>query len=549
MSRARYGNGRVPDADSTPAAPVADPGVDPRRLGDVLRGAGYTDAGIAAVLGLGDLLGVLDADPRTLLGHAAGTDPACHLVRTFVLGLPLSRATAERLLAPVPLAAWMRSAYCAIAVTSSSRPCASCRSKTSGSPPTCPSGSGPEAIATDYVMGPGRSSLTLASLTVRQQCRAVLDVGTGSGVLALRAAAHASQVVGVDRVARATRFARFNRWLNGVPNVAIVRGDLAAAFGRDAFDLVVMNAPFVITPEARYAFRDGDRPIDGLCRTLVQSVPTVLAEGGICQILCHWAHVDGAGWQARVAEWCAGTGCDAWALRFETLPAGAYAAQWMPVGVGATPRVAATMLGTWLAFLERERIDAVTAGLLTLRRRAGGAHRIHARDAPAALTGGDGGAYVAQMIAADDFLATADDAALLAASFRVAPVARLEQAWRPEGGAWHPGLARLRLVAGLGYTAQVEAAMAEVVARCDGTRPLEGVLAKVHGRMGGRPRRNRRRGTSGRPRSRGARLPAAAVTMVRRSRPDALSSQRMNLRRTSSMTAPVVFVLCRPSAR
>ena len=466
---------------------MADPGVDPRRLGDVFRRAGYTDAGIAAVLGLGDLLGVLDADPRTLLGHAAGTDPACHLVRTFVLGLPLARATAERLLAPVPLAAWMR-----IGVL---------RDRGDIVEPTVrlvpfqdlwitsdlPSGSGPEAIAADYVMGPGRSSLTLASLTVRQPCRAVLDVGTGSGVLALRAAAHAAQVVGVDRVARATRFACFNRWLNRIPNFAIVRGDLAAAFGRDAFDLVVMNAPFVITPEARYAFRDGDRPIDGLCRTLVQSVPTVLAEGGICQILCHWAHVDGAGWQARVAEWCAGTDCDAWALRFETMPAGAYAAQWMPVGVGATPRIAATMLGTWLAFLERERIDAVTAGFLTLRRRAGGPHRVHARDAPTALTGGDGGEYVAQTIAADDFLATADDAALLAASFRVAPVTRLEPAWRPEGGAWHAGPARLRLVAGLSYTAQVETAMAEVVARCDGTRPLEGVLAEVtDGWQGGR---------------------------------------------------------------
>ncbi len=461
--------------------PVADPAIDPRRLVDVLTGAGYTETGLATTLGMSDILGVLDADPRTLLGHATGTDPTCHLVRTFILGLPLARTTAERLLAPVPLAAWLRVGLLRLGDDDTVEPAVRLvpfHDLVIAS--DLPSGRGPDAIAADYVMGPGRSSLTLASLTVRRPMRAVLDIGTGSGVLALRAAAHAARVVGVDRTARATAFARWNRWLNGADNVAIVRGDLGTAFAAGAFDLVVANPPFVIGPERRYAFRDGDRPLDGFCRALVRTVPVLLAEGGICQLLCHWAHVDGADWRTRVAAWCDDVGCDAWALRFDTIPAGAYAAQWMPVGVGATARSAATTLATWLTFFERERIGAVSTGLLTLRRRGGGPSRVHTRDAPAAVGGSDGGVYVARAIAADDFLAAADDVALLRTAFTAAPAARLEQSWRPATGTWQPaGSPRLRLVAGLGYTAQVEAAMAEVVGRCDGTRPLDAVLGEV----------------------------------------------------------------------
>jgi ribosomal protein L11 methyltransferase len=69
---------------------------------------------------------------------------------------------------------------------------------------------------------------------------AVLDVGTGSGVLALAAARlGAERVVGVDIDPDALANARDNRALNALPGVALVLGGIEAV--RGPFDLVLAN--------------------------------------------------------------------------------------------------------------------------------------------------------------------------------------------------------------------------------------------------------------------------------------------------------------------
>jgi release factor glutamine methyltransferase len=75
----------------------------------------------------------------------------------------------------------------------------------------------------------------------------VVDVGTGSGVLALSAArAGASHVVAVDVNPQAARCAADNARANGLGDrVAAVCGDLLSALARDArFDLILSNPPF-----------------------------------------------------------------------------------------------------------------------------------------------------------------------------------------------------------------------------------------------------------------------------------------------------------------
>ncbi|UVS80684.1 Release factor glutamine methyltransferase [Actinokineospora sp. UTMC 2448] len=102
----------------------------------------------------------------------------------------------------------------------------------------------------------------------------VLDIGTGTGAVALTAArAGAASVTAVDIARRAVVTARANAWLSGL-NVEVRQGDaLTIAAGR-RFDIVLANPPYVpsvVDVDARGPARaweggcDGRAVLDRLC--------------------------------------------------------------------------------------------------------------------------------------------------------------------------------------------------------------------------------------------------------------------------------------------
>jgi release factor glutamine methyltransferase len=93
-------------------------------------------------------------------------------------------------------------------------------------------------------------------LLLRVRTGRVLDVGTGTGCIALSLAQEGafSRVVGVDSSPGALDLARINRRLLGLP-VDLVRGDLCRPFAADAFDAVISNPPYLTASE--YASADG----------------------------------------------------------------------------------------------------------------------------------------------------------------------------------------------------------------------------------------------------------------------------------------------------
>ncbi|HUX86581.1 MAG TPA: methyltransferase domain-containing protein [Chloroflexota bacterium] len=73
----------------------------------------------------------------------------------------------------------------------------------------------------------------------------VLDLGTGSGLGAIAAAAFADRVIATDLNPEAVRCARLNVLLNGVEDrVGLGQGDLFAPVARDRFEVVLFNPPF-----------------------------------------------------------------------------------------------------------------------------------------------------------------------------------------------------------------------------------------------------------------------------------------------------------------
>jgi release factor glutamine methyltransferase len=120
----------------------------------------------------------------------------------------------------------------------------------------------------------------------------VLDLFTGSGVLAVAAALEgATAVTAVDIARRAVLNARLNAKLNRV-GVRVLRGDLFAPLDGEWFDLILANPPYLPSedeglPTAGPARAweggvDGRLLVDRLCR----EAPRHLAEGG-CVLIVH----------------------------------------------------------------------------------------------------------------------------------------------------------------------------------------------------------------------------------------------------------------------
>jgi release factor glutamine methyltransferase len=109
--------------------------------------------------------------------------------------------------------------------------------------------------------------------------RRVLDMGTGTGVLAIAAARFGHTVVAVDVNPEAVRCAKMNSLLNHVEgDVEVREGDLFEPVGPEQFDLVVFNPPF-FTGQPRSRLDQAWRSVDALER-FAAGLPAVLAPGG-----------------------------------------------------------------------------------------------------------------------------------------------------------------------------------------------------------------------------------------------------------------------------
>ncbi|MFJ8074469.1 HemK2/MTQ2 family protein methyltransferase [Streptomyces sp. NPDC096176] len=102
----------------------------------------------------------------------------------------------------------------------------------------------------------------------------VLDVGTGTGALALAAARRGADVTAIDRSWRAVVATRINATLSR-RRVRVLHGDLLGPAAGRRFDLIVCNPPYVPAPQLRPPRRgaavawdaghDGRAVLDRIC--------------------------------------------------------------------------------------------------------------------------------------------------------------------------------------------------------------------------------------------------------------------------------------------
>jgi SAM-dependent methyltransferase len=319
----------------------------------------------------------------------------------------------------------------------------------------------------DHVYGPTPPTRALASLTVRRPVSRALDLGTGSGIQAILAAAHAERVVGTDVNPRALRFARFNAVANGVSNLDLRKGDLFEPVEGERFDLIVCNPPYLVAPSEGYAFRDSGVRGDRFCAELVRRVPEHLADGGLAHVLVSWTQAD------EPRRWVEGGGCDAILLRYLTFSPLGHAAQWNRHLLG-DPDAYGAALDRWTAWYREQGIEEIAWGAIVLRKRAG--QNWFWAGSPPGERVVRADRHVLRILTTQDFLAGAPE--LLDERLAAAPDALLSLAFHLEAGGGAVDRALLRLDGGLGFEVGVDERTIELLRTLDGTRPLRAVAGE-----------------------------------------------------------------------
>jgi hypothetical protein len=459
------------------------------RLRRSLQSAGYTTAGVRQAVGAEGLALLSRGEVAPVLRRAGIGSALGVLVRLFLVGVPVPRPAADGALSPVGVDHAEAAGLVRVE-----------GDEVRGLVQLTPyDGAGTDQVVAsdwwrpgvttdrpDVVVGVGPASVTLANMTIRHPVEAVLDLGTGCGVQALHAAGQAARVVATDRNPRAVAFAGLTMALSGLARVDCRQGDLFEPVHGERFGLVVSNPPFVISPDSAFLYRDSGLPGDDLCRRLVAEVTGFLADGGWCQMLANWAQPEGADWRARVGGWFDGTGADAWVLQRDVQDVATYAATWIRQQPGDADRLDDTV-GRWLEWYERQGIAAVGSGLITLRRTAGPDHwvRLDELTQDVAVPCGDDIARCFELL---DWTARhGGDRELLSTPLRTSRKVRLRQHATLSDGVWGVERQELYFEAGLRYSGRVDPDGVDLLARCDGARPLAEALSGLAVKIGEDP--------------------------------------------------------------
>jgi SAM-dependent methyltransferase len=463
-----------------------DDPADLPRLRDALRAASFTERGVAEAIGLEQLRSISSAGVAELLLASSGGRPVDTLVRLFLMGMAVDAAAATAALTDIGL----DTCVCAgLLVAENGRVRAALELLPYRSlvlafdwPPK-----GGAAMPADYVMGVGSSSLTLANATIRRRSRATLDLGAGCGFQALLAAEHSDEVAAVDLNPRAVCLADFNARLNDLPHVECLQGSFFEPVAGRRFDLVVSNPPFVISPESRYIYRDSGLGGDEVIRDIVRQVPAFLHDGGYCQILCNWAEQTGEDWRERLGAWFEDCGCDAWVMRSDTLEPAAYAAKWIRHTERDSPEQFAERHRRWVDYYQANGIEAISGGVISMRRREAGVNWFRADEAPKSMLGPIGAMLVRGFELRDFLESVRDDRLLLDQCLVACEDLCLQQRLKPAAGGWLLSEAEVYLDRGLAYRGNIDAYTAELIGQCDGRRRLGELLCALAAQTGAEP--------------------------------------------------------------
>ncbi|MBV9294601.1 MAG: methyltransferase [Acidobacteriaceae bacterium] len=328
----------------------------------------------------------------------------------------------------------------------------------------------------DLVVGPSLATKLISRVTLHEPSEATLDIGTGSGILALEAASYSKRVVATDINCRAVEFATFGAALNGITNLTAVCGDAFAPVTGQRFSRIIANPPFFITPGKKHTYSDSPIELDGFCRQLAKEAPHYLEEGGVFQMLCEWAQVSGQPWQDRIRDWVAESSCDVLVLKGMQKKPADYAETRVNEAVLMHGGSAGHSFNERISYFQERGVESIVGGVIIMRKRAGSNW--------VSIISSDGlgeaaGYSVRERFDALDFVSSRSDAEMLNTKFLLSTDAVLEQRQALTQRGWQFISIQLVTSQGLLDRLNLDETVAKFIPLFDGSRKLIEIAESV----------------------------------------------------------------------
>jgi methylase of polypeptide subunit release factors len=335
----------------------------------------------------------------------------------------------------------------------------------------------------DFVAAYTPTSKLCDALTPRGPIDRALDIGTGSGVQAMLSARQAREVVATDVNPRALAFAELNAALNGFTNIECRLGSLFEPVEGETFDVITSNAPFVVSPENRWAYRDGGLEADRFSELIVREAVRHLSEDGYATLLVSWVAEDEGESDARPLEWTEGSECDSWILPIYALDPLDHAVRWN-VHLAGQADAFGRVIDTWTSYLDELGVELVTEGAVLLHRRVGRAHssRVDVVDDDLVDHAGD---QIKRAFEARARLVELDKPKeLLDKRVALAGLVRLERDLDADGSRPVERGGLVQIAEGMNLGVEADPNLLQIVASLDGTQTLDDVIGATAGDLG-----------------------------------------------------------------
>jgi len=338
------------------------------------------------------------------------------------------------------------------------------------------------------VLWPNPTTRQLDRFRIRRHWGSVLDLGTGSGTLALRMAAQADRLTGTDLNPRAIEFARFNASVYGCGEIEWFTGDSFQPVEGRTFDLIISNPPFFVTPSADLLYCQNPGELDGFCRQVIQTAPNYLNEGGFLQIMFEWVEIEGQPWQERLQSWLQGLECDVWILKGYSDEVSRYTQSRLREMMESCDEAD---FSRWIEYYRSRRVRHIHGGVLALRKRSGRNWVwIEEKRLPANEPFGE--AVLNEFLVRDFLRSDGDEARLEESRLRLSPAVKLMQEWGPGPEGWQQGPMKLQVMGGLPCQYPVDPAVVKFLNGLTGARPLREVVDELLPKVQASPEQVRR---------------------------------------------------------
>lgn len=259
----------------------------------------------------------------------------------------------------------------------------------------------PQGTPHDLVMPIGPSSKFLETITIRKKVDSALDLGCGCGLQTLFLAVHSRLVTATDINPRCLTLTALNARLNNIHNIELLEGSYFEPVHGRKFDLIVSNAPYVITPDKTQIYRDAKGSGDQAILNVIRQIPGFLNDGGYAHVLATWLHKKRQAPEETIHAAVKQLPVDTLLVYERSFSPIQYAKEWVydDIQRGTLP-----FYWTWLqwaSWYQRMGMERFAFGSVTMRMRAGKANWFRTETAQQ-IAGESAGGHIHQLFLAGD---------------------------------------------------------------------------------------------------------------------------------------------------